>query len=519
MKVMGRNQKPQQHNSRPFSIIYVRVSSLRQLDNASLATQEKACREFCERNGWQVLRVFKEEGESAKTADRTELQAMLRCCRTANPRPAYLVVYSLDRFARNGVDHDAVRIQLNGMGVLLRCVQTPLGETPTERAIERILSALPQLDNELRAERSVAGMKTRLEEGRWMFKGPLGYINGKDATGNKTLLHDSERAPHIKEAFELFATGLYCREDVRERINASGLRTKDGKPLSPESFNRLLRNPRYAGLKNVGAWEIEGHGDWQPIVSIETFYRVQEILAGRRTTVTPRKRNREEFPLRGFVRCGHCKKPLTASVSIGKMKVKYPYYHCQNKACEHSVNISPDVMHTAFAEFLHQQQPDSGYLRLFHKVVVDVWNAKQADAVTLARKLDKQVDGVRERKRKLNEAFIYQQILPRDEYEQMRSALNEELAAAELRLSEARLDELEVDKVLEFAEGLLLNAAEVWERCSLDQKQRFQQVLFPKGVEYADGVYRTQETSFLFKSLPADQTVKKDLVALPSPEV
>ena len=100
----------------------------------------------------------------------------------------------------------------------------------------------------------------------------------------------------------------------------------------------------------------------------------------------------------------------------------------------------------------------------------------------------------------------------------MRSALNEELAAVELRVGEARLDELEVDKVLEFAEGLLLNAAGVWERCSLDQKQRLQQVLFPKGVEYADGVYRTQETSFLFKSLAVDQAVKEDLVALPGIE-
>jgi hypothetical protein len=86
----------------------------------------------------------------------------------------------------------------------------------------------------------------------------------------------------------------------------------------------------------------------------------------------------------------------------------------------------------------------------------------------------------------------------------MRTAVNDELAVAELSLSRARLDEVEVNKVLDFAENLLLNTAETWQRCWLQQKQRLQQVLFPQGVEYADGFYRTHETSFLFKSLPTE---------------
>jgi hypothetical protein len=83
----------------------------------------------------------------------------------------------------------------------------------------------------------------------------------------------------------------------------------------------------------------------------------------------------------------------------------------------------------------------------------------------------------------------------------MRAALGDELATAELNLGQAQLDEIEVEKVLDFAENLLLNTAGVWQQCSLEQKQRLQQVLFPAGVEYEDGVYRTQETSFLFKGI------------------
>ena len=49
--------------------------------------------------------------------------------------------------------------------------------------------------------------------------------------------------------------------------------------------------------------------------------------------------------------------------------------------------------------------------------------------------------------------------------------------------------------------GLLVNPAGAWQHASLEQKQRLRQVLFLQGIEYRDGVYRNQETSFLFMGL------------------
>src|SRR5216117_2506993 len=64
------------------AVIYIRVSTKEQTENLSLSTQLKACEEYCERQGFEVLARFREEGESAKTADRTELQKLLHFCRT-----------------------------------------------------------------------------------------------------------------------------------------------------------------------------------------------------------------------------------------------------------------------------------------------------------------------------------------------------------------------------------------------------------------------------------------------------
>jgi hypothetical protein len=68
------------------AVIYVRVSTKEQTENLSLPTQLKACEEYCERQDFHVLARFREEGESAKTADRMELQRLLQFCRTTRAR-------------------------------------------------------------------------------------------------------------------------------------------------------------------------------------------------------------------------------------------------------------------------------------------------------------------------------------------------------------------------------------------------------------------------------------------------
>ncbi len=87
------------------AVIYTRVSTDKQVGNASLETQEKACRAFCAQNGWEPLRLFREEGESAKTADRPQLLAAIDFCHQMKPSPDFFVVYAVDRLARNAEDH------------------------------------------------------------------------------------------------------------------------------------------------------------------------------------------------------------------------------------------------------------------------------------------------------------------------------------------------------------------------------------------------------------------------------
>jgi len=82
------------------AIIYIRVSTKEQTENLSLPTQLRVCEEYCRREGFEIVQHFKEEGESAKMADRTELQRLLAYCRTNKGKVHFVVVFNLRAVCR-----------------------------------------------------------------------------------------------------------------------------------------------------------------------------------------------------------------------------------------------------------------------------------------------------------------------------------------------------------------------------------------------------------------------------------
>jgi site-specific DNA recombinase len=104
------------------AVIYVRVSTKEQTENLSLPTQLRACEEYCRRQGYEILERFHEEGESAKTTARNQLQNLLKYCRTRKGKVHFVVVYNLTRFAREKYDHFALRAHLTSLGISLRSV-------------------------------------------------------------------------------------------------------------------------------------------------------------------------------------------------------------------------------------------------------------------------------------------------------------------------------------------------------------------------------------------------------------
>lgn len=491
------------------AVLYIRVSTKEQTDNMSLPTQLKACEDYCARHGYAVVATFREEGESAKTADRTELQRMLSYCRTQKGRVGYVVVYSLSRFAREKYDHFALRAHLMSLGITLRSATEPIDDTSTGKLMEGILAAVAQHDNDVRSERVRAGMKAALEMGRWTFLAPLGYLNAPKSLGT-SLIADPDRAPLVQRVFDEFSSGRHTKDDVRQRINAAGLRTRRGRPIPSQTFDDLLINRVYVGWLDVPDFGINRRGDFDPLVQESTFYRVQGILAGRLPTVAPAARSNADFPLRGFVRCLRCEKPITGSWSKGRNGY-HAYYHCQGRC--RAVNISKAALETQFVDALTELQPSAGFMRLVKEHVLVAWRTLQADARATAATAERRVRQIQERLDRLDDAFLFAQSIDQNTYARQRDRMREELTLARMNQHGAAIDELDVEGILAFAEAVLPSAARIWSQASLMHRQRLQRVFFSQGLAF-DGkrLHRTAASIPFINQLRVIQGAKSGMV-------
>jgi hypothetical protein len=261
----------------------------------------------------------------------------------------------------------------------MRCRTVSTGSvnrrSATGKLMEGVLAAFAQFDNDVRSDRTKAGMQSALALGRWTFLAPIGYLNAPRQFGT-SLMPDPERAPLVRQAFEEFATGRFTKREVLANVTRLGLRTRRGAVVSAQTFDSILENALYAGIVDVPAYGVRDvRGDFEPLIDEATFHKVQAVLSGRISITSPRERNRPDFPLRGFVRCESCGRLLTASWSNGRSD-RYAYYHCRGGKCR-AVNVTKTQLEGLFAEELERLQPTEGYMRLLKDTVLQVWRDRR----------------------------------------------------------------------------------------------------------------------------------------------
>ena len=495
-----RNCTEPNRTARPGAVIYTRVSTKEQVDNLSLPTQEEACQHYCDREGLRVQEIFVDRGESAKTASRKEFQRLLAYCRQHKERVRVVVVYAINRFSRSTLDHAVIRAQLSKLGITLRSVTEPIDETSSGKLMESLLSAYAQFDNDVRSERTRTGMQAALKAGRWPFGAPVGYRRQLDVRGLSTIEPDPERAATVRRAFELTATGLHTKREVLRIVTDLGLRTLRGKHLSPQTFDKLLRNPLYCGRLTVPGWDLGVfEGLFEPVIDPLLFERTQAVLDGRAVVVRPHTRNHADFPLRRFVRCDGCRTPITGGWPQGR-GARYARYWCRTAGCR-GVSITKADLEGQFVDFLAHIQPRPEYLRLFRELVLKSWQDRQADAAATVQELRRRVSDLTERRSRLEEAYVFERRISDETYRRQMAKLDEDIALAEMTAHDARLDELDIDGLLGIAEHLLGNAGRLWLELPLDHRQRLQTIFFPKGVTYGSDGFEPVETSVIFDAL------------------
>ena len=143
-----------------------------------------------------------------------------------------------------------------------------------------------------------------------------------------------------------------------------------------------------------------------------------------------------------------------------------------------------------------------------------VWVERYREVDARLSKMQETLSDLRKRRTKLYQAHLDDKV-PTEVFKELLAELVAETTEAECKLDSARMDEIQIDEVLEFCERVLSNVPMLWKECSLDQQQRLQQVLFPQGLSYHQETgYRTQATCLFFSMLEGNSEDKTHLVAL-----
>lgn len=482
--------------------VYVRVSTKEQAASLSLSSQETACRAWCKRQGLEVIRVFTDAGESAKTADRPAFSEAIAWCREA--KPSHLVVYKVDRFARNALDHLSTRHTLEAVGVQLASATEQIEETAAGRLSETLFAAIAEFDNRTRAERTEAGMREALERGRWQWQPPLGY---RMVAGRLEI--DLDKGPILGKLFRLVAEGVSLAEVVREarRVDLRGAR---GGRLSSQTLGAALRNPLYYGRVVVKRWGIDVEGRHQSLVDRGTFERVQRVLDGRAPIISKRKAKNPDFPLRRFARCDACSHPLTGSFSRGRSG-RYGYYYCHS--CR-AISERRHRLHGAFVDLLARIKPSSEMLGLMRIALERELEAQLGEDAQAASRARRQLADIETKARRLDDALL-DGAIEGETFGRLRSRLQQERREAQATVAlAAGRPALDLDGLFEFAESALCEAPDFWTSATPQVRDRFQNVMFPAGISVMrTGSIRTAVSPFIFNDLQGPGGQKSGLVS------
>lgn len=304
-------------------ILYVRVSTEEQIKGYSLDAQEEQNTEFANQQGYEVVKIFREEGLSAKNLKRPVLQQMMKWGYEHSHEFDAVIFWKWDRISRGTEEDYAVLGKF-----FTTCNVKPLSVTecnedsPEGELLRWITKGMNLYELRKISQRTKLGMDKVARTGRKPASVPLGYLNYTNPDGTKTIIIDPIAAPFVKQAFEMYASGNYSIERIEDFLYEEGIRNKRGNKYQKVEY--MLKNVFYIGkfLWSKTLYE----GTHKPIITRELFDAVQAKFGVKKP-----KMHDLIFPYTNMIKCSNCgKHNLSAEMKRGAHNSgEYVYYRCR----------------------------------------------------------------------------------------------------------------------------------------------------------------------------------------------
>lgn len=363
--------------------IYKRVSTLDQKrEGFSLGEQEEKLKEFCKFKGYEIYKVYADEGISAKNDKRPAYQEMMRDVK--DKKINVIVAFKLDRLTRSVYDIEKLMKFVNDNDCDIDCMADESNTTTSNgRMVMRIMTSVSQNEIEKCSERTKFGMVGAIKAGHIPNKCPLGFKRN-----NKKLVPDPLTKDIVIRVFDLYLEGksyqtianIYNEEKVLGKTN-----------WRDSTINHIITNELYKGdylhgkrTKKPTYYE----NVVEPIVSKQKWedcqYQKQRNARHYERTAT--------YLFTNKLKCSKCGKFLGGCATTKKNGTKYYYYKCEKCKTYFSEADIEERLKGFLIELNKQDELINNYYTPFIKSKLD---SKQIDYEKDIKELDKQLDRIK----------------------------------------------------------------------------------------------------------------------------
>ena len=300
------------------AVIYARYSSSSQREE-SIEGQVKECTAYAERNGYSVIGTYVDRALSGTTDNRPQFQKMI----DDSKRKLFdiVIVWKLDRFARNRYDSARYKHQLKKNGVRVISATEQISKGAEGILLESVLEGYAEYYSEDLKEKVIRGLKVNAAKGKWNGGTlPVGYVVDEE----QHLQINEMTAPHVVEAFKQYDEGKTIAE-IQSYFKEKGITNTKGRAVSWAAVQHMLSNRRYIGEYSFRDIVIP---DGIPaIVPLDLFERVQEKLE-KNKKAPARAKAVENYLLSTKIFCGHCGATMNGESGTGRNGTTHRYYKC-----------------------------------------------------------------------------------------------------------------------------------------------------------------------------------------------
>ena len=494
------------------AVAYIRVSTKDQAERGgqaegfSIPAQREAIRRKAESMSAVIVAEFTDAGESAKSADRPELQRMLSYL-TANP-VSYVLVHKVDRLARNRADDIEISMAIRNAGATLVSVTENIDETPSGYLMHGIMSSIAEFYSRNLAQEVIKGLSQKVSTGGTISRAPIGYLNVRDMLNGREHRYvklDPVRAEHVRWAFEMYATGEWSLSSLAQALEERGLTQRAtpkqvDNPVRRNKLQTILRNRYYLGFVT---WRgVEYDGNHEPIIDAETFDRVQTTLESHNQTGMHQRKHLNY--LTGTLHCARCRSRLLYMLVKGNGG-SYEYFVCTGR---HTGRTNCDLPYVPLykveaevAKLWHDEQAmwEADGIVQIEQGLLQQLQAAQVSADRDRTLIERHIDKInRERYKWADKAM--DGAVPADIAREKQQQLARQLAALQDQQAQVSRANASQEEILTGTIRLIANCGEVYNNAGNNLRRIYNQAWFNRitvDAEYEDTSCSPERTELM----------------------